>query len=288
MRIFNRTTISNNFGNGVNITINETRVDNKTRYARHQRTEVSFSNISYNEGHGVRVGNFCQKGIIAVNDSTFVQNKGNGVDLTSCFLEVPVHNSTNFTVAYNTFDANYGHAIIISPLINAVGRIANNTFMNHQRHTILLDNTDDFEKMREFNKLYVDYEIEANEFLNNNGFYVLNVRLVDQSPVQKMTIRYNKFKNNVIKGSFEALNERTRAYAVLVISSSNIEVYRNWLEDPDSRFEIATHLQDTSVTLDVTLQWWDAAKDPTDSHSGNIYYDRILPLLFDQYSRYVH
>ena len=106
-RIVNRTIISYNQGNGFNVTLNETRVDNKTRYSGIQRTEVSFSEISYNEGHGVRVGNFCHHGEIAVNDTLFMYNKGNAVDLTSCFKEVPVANATNFTVGYNTFVGEY-------------------------------------------------------------------------------------------------------------------------------------------------------------------------------------
>lgn len=287
MRIVNRTLISNNFGNGLNITLNETRVDNKTRYARQQLTEVSFSNISYNEGHGVRVGNFCEKGLIAVNDSLFYYNRGNAVDLTSCFRIIPNDNATNFTVAYNVFDGNYGHAVVIAPLLNAIGRIANNSFMNHQRHTLLLDNTDDFLKMREYTQLPVDYEIEANRFEFNYGFYVVNLRLVERSNVQVLRVRYNEFMNNVIKGSFEGLNERTRAYAVIIVSSSNVKLDRNWLQNPESRFEIATHLLDKSVTLDVSGQWWDAAKDPNDDHSGNVNYALILPLLFDQFSRLV-
>lgn len=47
-------------GNGINITFNETAVDNKTRIAKHQITEVWKSNIDFNEGTGVRVGNYCR------------------------------------------------------------------------------------------------------------------------------------------------------------------------------------------------------------------------------------
>jgi len=59
-KMFNRSSFSYNMGNGINITTNETSVDNKTRYTRHQRTEVSRSSFVGNDGHGVRVGNYCR------------------------------------------------------------------------------------------------------------------------------------------------------------------------------------------------------------------------------------
>ena len=256
MRIVNRTSISYNVGNGFNVTLNETHIDNKTRYAKHQITEVFFSEISFNEGHGVRVGNFCAKGQISVNDTKFVNNHGNAVDLTSCFKIVPEANVTNMTVAYNTFEGNYGHGIIIAPLLNAIGRIANNTFTKHLRHTVLIDNSDDLLKAREYSQLPVDYEIEANNFFENRGFYVVSARLTEGSDAQHMYVCYNHFKQNIIEGSFQQLNERSRAHAVVIVSSSNVNFSRNWMEDPLSRFEIATQLKDKSRTLDVARQWW--------------------------------
>ena len=173
----------------------------------------------------------------------------------------------------------------ISPLLNAVGRIANNTFQEHMRHTVLLDNTDDYLKMREYTQLPVDYEIQGNKFMFNYGFYVLNLRLTEGSDLQTMRVSFNEFKSNVILGKFDGLNERTKTYAVIIVSSSNVIVRRNWLEDPDSRFEVATQLQDTSKVLDVKEQWWDVAKDPDNEWSGIVDYRKILPYFFDQNSR---
>ena len=287
MRIFNRTSISHNFGNGLNVTLNETHIDNRTRYARHQLTEVFFSEISYNEGHGVRVGNFCRTGQISINDTKFLYNRGNAVDLSSCFKIIATQNVTNMTVAYNNFTGNYGHAVKISPLLNVVGRIANNTMSMHERFTILIDNTDDIHKIREFQQLHVDYDIENNHFLDNRGFYVINARLTEGSTSQTMNISHNYFKHNVISGSFVELNERSRAHAVVIISSSNVNFFRNWLQDPESRFEIATQLVDRTFPLDVSLQWSEEAKDQDNINSGFVNYEVILPYLFDRHSRYV-
>lgn len=280
-RIINQTTFTNNFGNGLNITVNETRVDNKTRYARHHRTEVSRSDFVLNDGHGVRVGNFCQKSFVAINDSSFVGNAGGGVELESCFRLIPAANRTNFTVAYNTFDANYGHAIRIVPLLNAVGVISNNTFTNHPRHVLLLDNSDDFLRSRQFTLLPVDYNVRGNIFSYNKGFYVAHVRLTEGSSQQKLLFQYNIFTNNEIEGGFPTLNTRTKANAVLIVSSTNVNFSRNHLINPLSKFEIATHLIDPSAVLSGgAAQYWGKFDDP------DVNYGFILTRIFDHYSRF--
>ena len=189
-RIFNMSSFSHNVGNGINITVNETRVDNKTRYTRHQRTEVSRSEFHWNDGHGIRVGNYCSPGQAVVNDSSFIGNHRAAVEMESCYRYIPAANVTNFTIAYNVFDGNDEHAIRITPLINVVGFIANNTFTNHNRYVLLLDNTDDFLDSKYYQNMTVDYTVTTNIFRNNRGFYVANLRLTQGSQRQKMQVGY--------------------------------------------------------------------------------------------------
>lgn len=274
-RIFNQSSFSHNFGNGINITMNETRVDNKTVYTRQQRTEVSRSHFLYNEGHGIRVGNYCQSSIAVVNDSSFIGNKRAAVEFESCFRIIPTQNVTNFTIGYNRFEQNHEHAIKISPLLNAIGRIANNTFVNHSRYVLLLDNSDDFLYSKFFQNMKVAYEVMGNQFLNNYGFYVANLRLTQGSQLQRMDFKFNMFAGNIIEGTVPTLNQRTRAYAVIILSSSNVNFNRNHLVNAGSRFEIATHLLDMSITLQATELWW-----------GTTDYNLIVSKIFDQYSRY--
>ena len=274
-RIVNMTNINSNFGNGLNVTINETRVDNKTRYARHQRTEVSRSDFILNDGIGVRVGNFCESSQIAINDSSFVQNNKAGVELESCFKIVPAANRTNFTVAYNTFDGNYGHAIRIVPLVNAIGIISNNTFVNHPRHALLLDNTDDFLMSRHFTLLPVDYYVHGNQFYHNRGFYVANIRLTEKSTQQKLYFQFNVLTDNTIEGGFPTLNARTKANAVVIVSSTNVNFSRNHLQNPDSKFEVASQLNDPSAVVEASMQYW-----------GQLEYGYIITRIFDHYSRF--
>ncbi len=274
-RIFNMSSFSHNYGNGINITFNETKVDNRSRIAKHQRTEVFRSHFEYNEGTGVRVGNFCQQSIAVINDSFFIQNMRDGIEYESCFRIIPDANITNFTVGYNTFKGNYGHAVRITPLINVVGRIGNNTFEEHQRHVILIDNTDDFLKSRYYSNMKVEYDISSNTFKNNQGFYVVHLRLTEGSAKQKLDFKYNTLKDNMIDGGFVGLNARTRAYAVILVSSSNVNISRNYLVNPGTRYELSTHLLDRSAMIDVSRQWW-----------GTIEYKSIILKIFDQFNRY--
>jgi len=271
-RMFNHSSFSYNFGNGVNMTFNETSIDNRTRYTRHQRTEVSWSQFLLNTGHGVHVGNYCRAASAFVNDSTFVGNRLAAVTMDSCYLPVPPANATNFTVAYNRFDGNYEHAIKITPLINAVGTVSNNTFTNHPKYVLLLDNTDDFVRSVYYRPMTVNYSVISNQFMHNRGYYVANVRLTQGSPTQSMDFLYNVFTDNDIAGAFPTLNQRTRSYAVVILSSSNINMHRNHLVNPASQYEIATHLLELAVVLQATAQWW-----------GTTDYNYIITRIFDQY-----
>ena len=99
--------------------------------------------------------------------------------------------------------------------------------------------------------MMVDYEVEANDFFYNRGFYVINARLTEGGLRQHMNVKYNVFKDNVIEGAFPTLNERTRAYAVAIVSSSNVNFSRNHLHNVESKYELATHLLDKSVIIEI-------------------------------------
>jgi len=64
-------------------------------------------------------------------------------------------------VGYNWFERNAEHAVRIVPLLSAVGRIANNTFVNHSRYVLLLDNGDDLLDERYYQSALVHYEVRT-------------------------------------------------------------------------------------------------------------------------------
>lgn len=179
------------------------------------------------------------------------------------------------TAGWNLFAGNQGHGIRIEPLINAVGRIGNNTFRDHPRHTLLIDNSDEFLKIREYYTMTVDFEVTSNIFRENEGFYVAKLRLTQGSTLQKLDFKYNTVENNIIEGAFPALNQRLRTHAVIIISSKNVNVSRNYLVNPNSKYELATHLLDRSAQIEATRNWW-----------GTTDYHEIIPRIFDQFNRY--
>ncbi|ESN96923.1 hypothetical protein HELRODRAFT_178722 [Helobdella robusta] len=274
-RIFNRSSFNFNLGNGVNITFNETNIDNKTRYARHQRTEVSFSTFVGNIGHGLSVANFCRSALHVVNDSFFLDNHKNGIEFLTCYNNIPLQNMTNITIGYNIFQGNKDHAIRMSPMLNAVGRIANNTFKQHKKRVLLIDNSDDFRRLMFLQGMAVDYEVEGNNFLQNSGQYVAFLRLSQGSLLQKLIFRYNFLEDNVIKSGLEGLNERIRSHAVLVVSSDNVVLKRNHLINRESTYELSTHLLEMNANIQASEQWW-----------GTTNYSYVIERIFDQAFRF--
>jgi len=87
-----------------------------------------------------------------------------------------------------------------------------------------------------------------------------------------MDFMYNVFADNEVSGTFPTLNQRTRSYAVVILSSSNIHMNRNHLVNPASQYELATHLLELAVVLQATAQWW-----------GTTDYNVIIERIFDQY-----
>ena len=240
------------------------------------RPKVSQSTFELNDGFAFRIGNYCRAGNVVVNDSYFISNQGGAIELESCFRLITQADRTNFTIAYNQFESNFGHAVKISPMLNVVGRIANNTFTGHPRYVLLIDNTDDLTLAREYTKMSVQYDVMGNRFVANRGLYVANVRLTQGSVAQKLDLKFNRFEYNVIDSDTSTtLNQRTRAHAVVIVSSTNVIFERNAMLDPESRYEVATHLLDQSATLSASPQWW-----------GTTVYDDILPKIFDQSNRY--
>ena len=89
-------------------------------------------------------------------------------------------------------------------------------------------------------------------FENNRGLYVASLHLTQGSSLQRMLVSYNVFRGNVIEGGANpSLNERTWSDAVVILSSSNVNLTRNNLENVQSKYELSTHLLDLSVTIQV-------------------------------------
>lgn len=271
-QLFNLTQVMENYGYGV---ITEYLRLNRTRLEHQQRIEVVRSVFMLNEWTAFRIGNYCHGGHYLFNLSYFAFNHHDAIEYLSCNISTSSNKNTNFSMAYNDFEGNRRHAVFMNPVLKTVGVFTNNTFKSHTLGVIRIDNGYDFIENRWYKDFDVDYQIIGNTFKNNSGRYVVNLRLSEPGPKHKMWLKFNKFTENAITNAFRYLNPRSRADAVIVASSGNIEVQRNYIYNPDSDIEIATHLVDPSVVILANYNWWN-----TQEHEA--VYNRI----FDQKNRF--
>lgn len=227
----------------------------KARVERHQKTEILNTSISYNAGTGLKAGNYCGDSLLVVNASSrFIGNGGDGIEYISCYKDSFAPG--NFSMEAVTFMSNQGLAVRVTPMLNVVGIIRNCTFLGHTGGVIRIDNTDDLERSRYFISKQVTYFIESNTFRNNSGKHVVYMRLTELSTVQNLTFRYNRLTDNVISAPYPGLNPRSRAEAVIVVSSSNVVVNRNIIVNPLSVKQVATHSISVNAVMNVMFNWW--------------------------------
>ena len=269
-QLINVSTIANNYGYGV---ITEYLLLNRTKIELIQKMEVVKSIFMLNEWTAFRIGNYCLGGHYLFNESYFAFNKHETIEYLSCNISTP--KATNFSMAFNEFKGNVRHAVLMSPLINTVGTFTNNTFTEHKLGVLRINNGYDFIENRWYKEFDVKYKIYENTFMRNTGRYVVNLRLSQPCLKHEIEFKFNKLVDNTIIDPFPGLNPRSNADSVIVVSSGNILVQRNFLHNPDSVREIATHLIDPSVTILANYNWWN-----TDEHA------LIYPRIFDQNQRF--
>lgn len=91
--------------------------------------------------------------------------------------------------------------------------------------------------------------------------FVANLGLYPYSSVQRMVFTWNFVKDNRIKEPFSdeidisPLVPRSRVAAPIVVGSSNVDVFRNILQNPESAYEIGSQLEDQSKTINCTYNW---------------------------------
>jgi len=134
----------------------------------------------------------------------------------------------------------------------------------------------------EFNILPVEIVIQQNEFKNNSGTFVVSIGLSPYSDVQKLLFTRNRLQHNRVRELFDnsdmlnmKLIPRSRVAAVLAVSSSNVDVFRNIFDDTDSPYEIGSHLEDQSKIINCTYNYIGSKKE-----------EEIFAKLFHRYVKY--
>jgi len=195
-------------------------------------------------------------------------------------------NLTHLQIGYNVFSRNRKLGIKISPALNMRGKIEYNHITEHTFGGIFIKNPPKFEEEFNFDVLPTHLILQYNEMQYNKGVYVVNIGVSPYSDVQKILFTKNFVRYNKIKEPFDGgegfsdegkvrLVPRSRVAAPVVISSSNVDVFRNILQNHESRYEIGSHLEDQSKVINCTYNWLGHGQE-----------DKIYDRLFHRKDRY--
>ncbi|XP_029656084.1 protein bark beetle-like isoform X1 [Octopus sinensis] len=267
--LFNHTRAIGNQGYGVYLEFLKL---NRSRIEQGLDIYSYSSKFSENSLAAFRVGNYCKSADVLIDKSFFENNLREAIEYLSCNTTSP---TTNFSVTMSQFVSNGKQAILMAPILNTRGKIANNTFRDHLNGALLMNNGEDILVSRWYAKFPVDYDMYGNEFRDNHGPYAVNIRLTEESSEQSLMFINNKLLDNNIQNSFPFLNPRSKANAVLIISSSKVVAVLNIISNPNSTREMATHLTDPSKTIDATMNYW-----------GSPDYQNFYLRIFDRDDRY--
>ncbi|XP_043270872.1 protein bark beetle isoform X2 [Venturia canescens] len=273
-RNISRTSISSNQGHGFAVWLNDS---SSTEYIpSNQTTVVEYSEIFRNKDCGVLIGNSTGLSYVNVTGNWFNSSSETAVQVESSWKYN--QGTLRLQIGHNVFVQNAKLAIKLSPALNMNARIEYNHFRDHTYGCILVRNP----LYEEFNILPADVVIQHNEFYDNRGVFVASIGLSPYSDVQRLLFTRNFLRDNRIREPFDysayqgsKLVPRSRVAAVVVISSSNVHVFRNILHNLESQYEIGSHLEDQSKIINCTYNWLGYPEE-----------QKILDRLFSRKDRY--
>ncbi|XP_050298201.1 protein bark beetle isoform X2 [Anthonomus grandis grandis] len=259
-RNISKSSLSSNKGYGIAIWLNDTK---ETEFLFiNQTSVVQYTEIYKNLEIGVLHGNYCGPAFFNFTGNSFTNCASDALEILSCWKNSGY--TTQIQVGHNKFIGNEKIALKIYPAVNLQASIEYNHFRQGTFGALLIKN----KPLEEFNVLSNDIVVQQNYFLNNSGVFVVNLALSPYSEGQYLLFTRNFVKNNRISepfqpldGSVSNLNPRSRVAAPIVIGSSNIEVFRNIIENPNSKYEIGSHLEDQSKIINATYNWLGAGSD---------------------------
>ncbi|XP_015781798.1 protein bark beetle-like [Tetranychus urticae] len=298
--IINQTTIVDNIGDGVNVTLaggykhidRSTISRNSLRGAAFWFNESSHYLIVPNENHvsysviadnlegGLLMGNVClAESFWNISMNSFDANLGDAIVYQSCW-DPDYGRRDEILITNNRFTRGARLAINIAPAFHfRASLIAHNYFEGHAKGVLYINN---------WNYVYDDYryrdveaviDIRENHFIRNRGPFVVNIGLQESNERQKLNFERNILKDNVIREMFDRLNPRSRVAAVVVISSSNCKVNLNNLINPESTYELGSHLEHHAKTIDATRNYFGQMRGEYPSR-------QIYKRIFDRKNRY--
>lgn len=250
-RNISRSIISLNKGHGISVWFNESSV----KLACEQETNVEYTEISENLEMGIFVGNFCGPAVVNISGNVLKDGKKPGVEVWSCWDNIVKHNfgyPLKIQIGHNRFVGNDDFGIRLHPLVNAYAMVEHNLFTHQNKGCLVIKGVD----KKELETLAANVEVSNNVFEKNTGLFVASLGLNHYSKRQNLLFTQNFIRWNTITEPYSTqLNPRSRVAAPIVISSANVDVVRNIIQNPDSKYEIGSHMSDQSFVLNCTFNW---------------------------------
>lgn len=254
-RNISRASISSNYGYGIAVWLNDS-VNTEYIYFN-QTTVVEYSEIFKNKDIGILLGNSTGTSYANITGNWFNNSLETAVQVESSWR----YNQgiLKLQIGHNVFVKTNKLGIKLSPALNMDACVEYNHFQEGNYGGILVRNA----LYEEFNVHPVNILIQHNEFYDNQGVFVVSLGLSPYSDVQRLLFTRNYLRDNRIRepfgskdmGSSSKLIPRSRVSAAVVISSNNVEVFRNILHNLESPYEIGSHLEDQSKVINCTYNW---------------------------------
>ncbi|XP_012531769.1 protein bark beetle [Monomorium pharaonis] len=253
-RNVSRSSISSNNGYGFAVWLNDSLATEYIHF--NQSTVVEYSQIFRNKDIGVLIGNSTGNSYVNITGNWFNTSLETALQVESSWRMD--NGLMKVQIGHNSFIRNAKLGIKLSPALNLDAIIEYNHFREQATGAILIKNP----LYEEFNILPAEIVIRHNEFYNNRGTFVVSIGLSPYNDAQKLLFTRNFLRENRVRELFDNGNmrnvkliPRSRVAAVVVVSSSNVEVFRNILHNPESPYEIGSHLEDQSKVINCTYNW---------------------------------
>uniref|UniRef100_A0A7G3AYY4 Putative scavenger receptor n=1 Tax=Lutzomyia longipalpis TaxID=7200 RepID=A0A7G3AYY4_LUTLO len=286
-RNISRTYLTGNREYGFAVWLNQTFKDREEFFPFNQTTAVQYSEIFRNFETGIYHGNYSGDSWVNITGNWFNDSQSHSVEIQTCWF--PDQNGTrlNLQIGQNVFEHDNKIGLLISPALNVHGRIEFNEFRRGTFGALLIRNR----PLEEFRQIPARFIVQHNQFYRNRGIYVASLGLSPYTTrrIQSILFTRNFIKDNKIQEAFGPtedegvegeggvgrLNPRSRVAAPVVISSSNVDIFRNIFFNPDSKYEVGSQLSDQSEVLNVTF-----------NYLGHTDEAKIFAKLFHRYDRY--
>ncbi|KAF8773809.1 Protein bark beetle like protein [Argiope bruennichi] len=263
-----RSSIANNNGRGVAFWFNETSEHITFNHTIH----ITRSELVNNTLYGILMGNQClADSFWNISLNSFRNSRDSAIYVSPCWSLNKKIAQSIVLVTHNQFlDSDY-LALEASPVLHTHLLVEHNEFRGHERGVIYVSGLDD----DDFSNVPAKVEIRHNYFAFNNGKFVANIGVGKETYVQELFFYKNELERNSIREAYHGLNPRSRVCAVVVVSSQNTYVYRNMFNNPESAYQLGSHVEKHQIVINATYNYW-----------GSVRVKEVYERIFDRKDRY--